>query len=174
MRHSRPFYCHIFYSLKTWLRCNSLFLNLPQYQLGRLQINLSSAARVSKTPKFRHISLVLKYLQWLNIEQHTKYKLIHHLQNSSIGKTFVSLKVILHSVFWHCQSTTSFRWFSSRQVIEILHSSCSIHVYTGTLYSCFSNSPLAMPSSQSRFTLNLTLWSIFFSFACSKQLMPVM
>jgi len=37
--------------------CNSLFLNLPQSQLGHLQLILNSSARdVSKTPKFVHIT----------------------------------------------------------------------------------------------------------------------
>jgi len=48
--------------------CNSLFLNFPQSQLGRLQLILNSSARaVSKTPKFAHISPVLKSLHWLKI-----------------------------------------------------------------------------------------------------------
>jgi len=52
--------------------CNSLFLNLPQSQLGRLKHILNSSARaVSKTPKFAHASLspVLKSLHSLKIEQ---------------------------------------------------------------------------------------------------------
>jgi len=55
--------------------CNSLFLNLPQSQLGRLQLILNSSARaVSKTPKFAHIIPVLKSLHWLKIEQSVQYK----------------------------------------------------------------------------------------------------
>jgi len=55
--------------------CNSLFLNLPQSQLGRLQLILnSSALDVSKTPKFAHISPVLKSLHWLKIVQRIQYK----------------------------------------------------------------------------------------------------
>jgi len=55
--------------------CNSLFLNLPQSQLGHLQLILnSSALAVSKTPKFAHISPVLKFLLWLKIEQRIHYK----------------------------------------------------------------------------------------------------
>jgi len=55
--------------------CNSLFLNLPQYQLGRLQLIINSSARaVSKTPKFVHITAVLKSLHWLKIEQRTQHK----------------------------------------------------------------------------------------------------
>jgi len=55
--------------------CNSLFLNLPQCQLGRLQLILNSSARaISKTTKFAHISPVLKNLHWLQIEQRIQYK----------------------------------------------------------------------------------------------------
>jgi len=57
--------------------CNSLFLNLPQSQLGRLQLILNSAARaVSQTPKFSHITPVLKSLHWLKIEQRIQYKVL--------------------------------------------------------------------------------------------------
>jgi len=55
--------------------CNSLFLNLPQSQLGRLQLILSSSAGAfSKTPKFAYISPVLKSLHSLKIEQRIQYK----------------------------------------------------------------------------------------------------
>jgi len=55
--------------------CNSLFLNLPKSQLGRLQLILNSSARaVSKTPKSAHITPVLKSLHWLKIEQSIQYK----------------------------------------------------------------------------------------------------
>jgi len=55
--------------------CNSLFVNLPQSQFGRLQLIQNSSARaVSKTSKFAHISPVLKSLHWLKIEQRIQYK----------------------------------------------------------------------------------------------------
>jgi len=55
--------------------CNSLFLNLPQSQLGSLQLIFNSSARaVSKTPKFAHISPVFIFLPWLKIEQRIHYK----------------------------------------------------------------------------------------------------
>ena len=57
--------------------CNSLFLNLPSYQLNRLQLLLNSAARATtKTPRFHHISPVLKSLHWLKINQRIDYKII--------------------------------------------------------------------------------------------------
>ena len=68
--------------------CNSLFLNLPKSQLGRLQLILNSSARaVSKTPKCSHISPVLKSLHWLKIEQRIEYKI-----NSITYKTLQSKK----------------------------------------------------------------------------------
>ena len=57
--------------------CNSLFLNLPATQTNRLQLVLNAAARaVTKTPKFHHISPILKSLHWLKINQRIQYKVI--------------------------------------------------------------------------------------------------
>jgi hypothetical protein len=57
--------------------CNSLFLNLPSSHLNRLQFLLNSAARATtKTPRFHHISPVLKSLHWLKINQRIEYKII--------------------------------------------------------------------------------------------------
>jgi hypothetical protein len=57
--------------------CNSLFLNLPATQTHRLQLILNSAARaVTKTPKFHHITPILKSLHWLTINQRIHYKVI--------------------------------------------------------------------------------------------------
>ena len=48
--------------------CNSLFLNLPAYQLNRLQLVLNCAARaVTKSSKFCHITPILNSLHWLKI-----------------------------------------------------------------------------------------------------------
>ena len=56
--------------------CNSLFLNLPRSQLDRLQLILKSAARsVTKTPRFTHISPVLKSLHWLKLDERIHYKI---------------------------------------------------------------------------------------------------
>lgn len=57
--------------------CNSLFLNLPQSQLNRLQLILNASARaVSKSPKFCHINPLLKSLHWLKIQQRIEYKVL--------------------------------------------------------------------------------------------------
>ena len=57
--------------------CNSLFLNISNQQLNRLQLVLNSAARaVTKTPKFHHITPHLKSLHWLKITQRIQYKIL--------------------------------------------------------------------------------------------------
>jgi hypothetical protein len=85
--------------------CNSLFLNLPRAQLDRLQFILNSAARaVSRTPKFSHISPVLKSLHWLKIDQRIHYKVL-----SITYKTLQSQEPsYLHNLL-HVQSNTSTR-----------------------------------------------------------------
>jgi hypothetical protein len=55
--------------------CTSLFLNLPAHQLDRLQFVLHSAARaVINTPKFHHITPILKSLHRLKISERIHYK----------------------------------------------------------------------------------------------------
>ena len=57
--------------------CNSLYFNLPETQINRLQHTQNSLARtVANTPKYSHITPVLKSLHWLKIEQRIQYKLI--------------------------------------------------------------------------------------------------
>ena len=52
----------------------TLFLNLPANQLDRLQLVLNSAARaVTRTPRFHHITPILKSLHWLKISQRMAY-----------------------------------------------------------------------------------------------------
>jgi len=60
--------------------CNSLLLNLPATQTNRLQLVLNSAARaVTNTHKFHHITPILKYLHWLEINERIKYKVLSHI-----------------------------------------------------------------------------------------------
>jgi len=53
--------------------CNTLLLNLPATQTNCLQLVLNSAAHaVTKTPKFHHITPILKYLHWLTTNMRIK------------------------------------------------------------------------------------------------------
>jgi len=82
-----------------------LSLNLPRSQLDRLQLILNFAARaVSKSPRFTHISPVLKSLHWLKIDQCIHYKIL-----SITYKTVQSRKPsYLHNLL-HIQSDTCTR-----------------------------------------------------------------
>ncbi len=56
--------------------CNSLYLNLPAYQLARLQHIQNNLARVvCRVPRKHHISPHLRSLHWLKIPQRIHYKL---------------------------------------------------------------------------------------------------
>ena len=57
--------------------CNSLYYNLSQSQIKRLQNTKNSlACAVTRTPKSSHITHVLKSLHWLKINERIKYKLL--------------------------------------------------------------------------------------------------
>jgi hypothetical protein len=57
--------------------CNSLLLDIPATQINRLQLLLNSAARaVTRTPKFSHITPILKSLRWLTINQRIQCKVL--------------------------------------------------------------------------------------------------
>jgi len=57
--------------------CNSLYHNLPNHQLNRLQQIQNSLARtVVKTPKSSHITPILRSLHWLKVNEHIEYKLL--------------------------------------------------------------------------------------------------
>ena len=56
--------------------CNSLYYNLPAYQIQRLQYIQNSLARaVCRTSKFSHISPTLKALHWLKVRERIEYKI---------------------------------------------------------------------------------------------------
>ena len=86
--------------------CNSLLLNLPSTQTKRLQLVINSAARaVTKSPKFHHITPILKSLHWLNINERIQYKVL-----SLTYKTLSSSRpAYLHSLvnLNHSRSTRS-------------------------------------------------------------------
>jgi len=75
--------------------------NLPATQTNRLQLVLNSAARaVTKNPKFHHITLILKSLHWLKINERIKYKYkVLSLANKSLntGQPSFILVTSLHS-----------------------------------------------------------------------------
>jgi hypothetical protein len=81
--------------------CNSLLLNLPSAQTNRLQLVLNSAARaVTKTPKFHHITPILKSLHWLNINERIQYKVLsltYKTLNSSRPAYLHTLVTVNHS-----------------------------------------------------------------------------
>lgn len=55
--------------------CNSLYLNLPAYQIERLQYIQNSLARaVCRISKFSHISPSLEALHWLRVRERIVYK----------------------------------------------------------------------------------------------------
>ena len=57
--------------------CNSLFLNLPNTQLDKLQSILNSAARaITSASKYSHITPTLKSLHWLKIKERIHYKIL--------------------------------------------------------------------------------------------------
>ena len=57
--------------------CNALYLNLPKYQLYRLQKLINRAARlVHKLPRRAHVTPSLKKLHWLPIGPRIDFKLI--------------------------------------------------------------------------------------------------
>ena len=57
--------------------CNSLFVNLPDCEISRLQYIQNSLARaIYRSPKSCHISPILKSLHWLKIHERISYKVI--------------------------------------------------------------------------------------------------
>jgi len=94
--------------------CNSLFLNLPRCQLDRLQLILNSAARaVSKTPRYRHISPILKSLHWLKIDQRIQYKVLSltyktlQSQNLPISTAFSTFNQHFYSFIYSCYHSSA-------------------------------------------------------------------
>jgi hypothetical protein len=63
--------------------CNSLFCNIDDKEIKRLQSIQNALARaVTRTPKFHHITPVLKSLHWLKIPQRIQYKILSLTYNS--------------------------------------------------------------------------------------------
>ena len=80
--------------------CNSLYLNLPAYQLARLQCIQNSLARVvCKIPKHHHITPSLRSLHWLKIPPtHPLQTPLHHLHPYPTPAAIISLLPNRHPV----------------------------------------------------------------------------
>ena len=63
--------------------CNSLYYNLPAYQIDRIQSIQNCLARtVCRTSKFSHITPTLKSLHWLKVRERIEYKILSLTYNS--------------------------------------------------------------------------------------------
>jgi hypothetical protein len=86
--------------------CNSLYLNLPGYQLDKLQNIQNCLARtVCRIPKFDHITPALKSLHWLKIKQRIEYKIISLTYNALQYQQPTYLHKLLE--IHNCHSTRS-------------------------------------------------------------------
>ena len=77
--------------------CNSLYYNLPKYQLDRLQRIQNSLARtVVSAHKFSHVTPILKSLHWLKIRQRIEYKICSITLKTLQTSRPVYLRSLLH------------------------------------------------------------------------------
>ena len=142
--------------------CNSLLLNLPSTQTHRLQLVLNSAARaVTKTPKFHHITPILKSLHWLNINQRIQYKVL-----SLTYKTLSSSRpAYLHSLVTlnHARSTRSSSLVTLNRPSNPSHLQITKRSFFHTAPAMWNRLPhelrqLAQPSSSSPLAISPTLF----------------
>ena len=71
--------------------CNSLYLNLPAYQLARLQLVQNNLARVvCKIPKHHHITPHLRSCIGSKFPQRIHYKLLSHFHPSPTPAAIIS------------------------------------------------------------------------------------
>ena len=124
--------------------CNSLFLNFPHSQLDRLPLILNFAARaVSKTPRFTHITSVLKSLQWLKIDQRIHYYILSityetlQSRKSSYLHNFTLALVLLPCTVTLKRSS----FLSNQNNAQIINSSCIFYLecsFKRILLTCHS------------------------------------
>jgi len=101
-------YTSLIHSNIEYFNCNSLLLNLPATQTNRLQLLLNSAVRaVTKTPKFRHITPILKSLHWLKINERIKYKVLSLTYKSFKTGQPSYLRPLLSFTSRHCTRSSS-------------------------------------------------------------------
>ena len=94
--------------------CNSLYYNLPKYQLARLQHIQNSLARaVVSVPKFTRVSPIIKPLHWLKIPPRIEYKIC----SISFKTLHTSKPVYLRSLL-HIQPSGSTRSSSCLTLIR--------------------------------------------------------
>jgi hypothetical protein len=110
--------------------CNSLLLNLPASSTNRLQFVLNSAAHaVTKTTRFHHITLVLKSLHWLKINQRIHYKVISLTYKILLSDQLSYLRSLLS-----LQSSRSTR--SSSVVTHVIIHVMSFHFIASFYFIC--------------------------------------
>jgi len=80
--------------------CNSLYYNLPEYQLNRLRLIQNSLARaVVRAPKSSHITPSLRSLHWLKIIERIDYKILSLTKPLLLPNHLISMILSLFNHF---------------------------------------------------------------------------
>ena len=148
--------------------CNFILPNLFGTQINRLQPVLNSDARpITGTPKFHHISPILKYLHWLTsltVTYHWIQYKVHCLTRKSLQKTdhpfsspFCSCT---HTALFYLLLISSFSRFLTENFKNIILSLCSYVLPLTSLPSPFLPLHCTSGSSISTLLLSLLLMSI--------------
>jgi hypothetical protein len=74
--------------------CKSIFLNLPPYQLDRLQLN-SAACAVTTTSKFNHLTPVLESLHRLKISERIVCTILYIIYKCLLSNEISQLRGLL-------------------------------------------------------------------------------
>ena len=76
--------------------CNGFLYGLPKSTLNKLQIAQNTAARlITKTPRFDHITPILKEQHWLKVQDRIKNKILIQTYKSMNGQSMVYLQDML-------------------------------------------------------------------------------
>jgi len=74
--------------------CNSLYYNLPEYQLNRLQLIQTSLTRaVIRAPESSHIIPFLRSLHWLKIKDRIDYKILSLTKSLLLPNHLISMSM---------------------------------------------------------------------------------